>query len=71
MQGRQTLAYWLLAFVLMATNVGLAQEQDENDPAKALALVREAIKVRGEVRITPRGTLPEGSKRIDDRRTWR
>ncbi|MFL5309039.1 MAG: phenylacetate--CoA ligase family protein [Myxococcales bacterium] len=33
--------------------------------------LREAIKVRGEVRISPRGTLGEGSKRIDDRRTWR
>jgi phenylacetate-CoA ligase len=33
--------------------------------------LREAIKVRGEVRISPRGTLPEGSKRIDDRRSWR
>jgi len=33
--------------------------------------LREAIKVRGEVRISPRGTLPEGSKRIDDQRTWR
>jgi len=33
--------------------------------------LREAIKVRGEVRISPRGTLPEGAKRIDDRRTWR
>ena len=33
--------------------------------------LREAMKVRGEVRISPRGTLPEGSKRIDDRRTWR
>src|SRR5437899_5444532 len=33
--------------------------------------MREAMKVRGEVRISPRGTLPEGSKRIDDRRTWR
>ena len=47
MQGKQTLAYWLLSFVLIATNVGLAQEQDENDPAKALVLVREAIKARG------------------------
>jgi len=33
--------------------------------------LREAIKVRGEVRISPRGSLPEGAKRIDDRRTWR
>jgi phenylacetate-CoA ligase len=33
--------------------------------------LREAIKVRGEVRIASRGALPEGARRIDDRRTWR
>ena len=47
MQGRKQLAYWLMAFVLIAANVAAAQEQDENDPAKALALVRAAIKARG------------------------
>ena len=36
-----------MAFVLIAANVAAAQEQDENDPAKALALVRAAIKARG------------------------
>ena len=36
-----------MAFVLIVANVGLAQEQDENDPAKALGLVRAAIKARG------------------------
>jgi outer membrane lipoprotein-sorting protein len=46
-QGRQRLAYWLLAFVLITTNAALAQEQDENDPAKALALVRASINARG------------------------
>ena len=61
MQGKQTLAYWLLAFVLIATNVGLAQEQDENDPAKALALVREAIKARGgEAYLKVRTTVTRG-----------
>lgn len=47
MKGRRGIAHWLLAFVLIATSAGLAQEQDENDPAKALALVRDAIKARG------------------------
>ena len=61
MQGRQRLAYWLLAFVLIATNVGLAQEQDENDPAKALALVRAAIKARGgEAYLKVRTTVTRG-----------
>ena len=39
----------------------------------ALALVdamREVMKLRGEVRVVPPGTIPEGAKKIDDRRTW-
>jgi phenylacetate-coenzyme A ligase PaaK-like adenylate-forming protein len=39
-------------------------------PDRIAEALREAIKVRGEVRISPRGTLAEGAKRIDDRRTW-
>ncbi|HJQ25214.1 MAG TPA: hypothetical protein VKA60_14945 [Blastocatellia bacterium] len=46
-QGRKRLAYWLLASVMLITSVASAQEQDENDPARALALVRAAIKARG------------------------
>lgn len=37
----------LIAFAIGQATIGLAQEQDENDPAKAAALVREAIKARG------------------------
>jgi len=37
------------------------------DTAAVAEALREAIKVRGEVRI---GSVPEGSKRIDDRRVW-
>jgi hypothetical protein len=60
-KGRKTLAYWLLAFVLIATNRSLAQEQDENDPAKALALVREAVKARGgEAYLKVRTTITRG-----------
>jgi phenylacetate-CoA ligase len=33
--------------------------------------LREEVKVRGEVRIVPPGSLPEGAKRIDDRRVWK
>jgi phenylacetate-CoA ligase len=39
----------------------------------ALALVdamREVMKLRGEVRVVPAGTIPEGAKKIEDRRTW-
>ncbi len=61
MQGRSRLVYWLLAFVLIITNVARAQEQDENDPAKALALVREAIKARGgEAYLKVRTTMTRG-----------
>ena len=61
MQGRWRLVYGLLAFVLIITNVVRAQEQDENDPAKALALVREAIKARGgEAYLKIRTTMTRG-----------
>jgi phenylacetate-CoA ligase len=40
--------------------------------AEALAeALREEIKVRGEVRLVPRGAIPEGAKRLDDRRVWK
>jgi outer membrane lipoprotein-sorting protein len=60
-QGRKHLAYWLMAFVLIAANVALAQEQDENDTAKALALVRAAIKARGgDTYLKVRQTITRG-----------
>jgi phenylacetate-CoA ligase len=33
--------------------------------------LREEIKVRPEVRLVAKGTIPEGAKRIDDRRVWK
>jgi phenylacetate-CoA ligase len=33
--------------------------------------LREEVKVRGEVRIVPAGTIPVGAKKIDDRRVWK
>jgi len=44
------------------------------DAALAVALgeaLREELKVRGEVTLLPRGALPEGSKKMDDRRVWK
>jgi len=38
------------------------------DPAAVGEALREAVKVRGEVRV---GVVPEKAKRIDDRRVWR
>ena len=37
--------------------------------ARLAEALREAVKVRGEVGLVPAGTLPEGAKRVDDRRT--
>jgi phenylacetate-CoA ligase len=33
--------------------------------------LREELKVRGEVTLLARGALPEGSKKMDDRRVWK
>jgi phenylacetate-CoA ligase len=32
--------------------------------------IRDVMKLRGEVRVVPPGTIPPGAKKIDDRRTW-
>jgi phenylacetate-coenzyme A ligase PaaK-like adenylate-forming protein len=32
--------------------------------------VRDVMKVRGDVQFVPKGTIPEGVKKIDDQRTW-
>src|SRR5438874_785969 len=44
---------------------------DEALLSRIAETLREAVKVRGEVRVAPAGTLSQGAKRIDDRRTWR
>jgi hypothetical protein len=28
------------------------------------------MKLRGEVRVVPAGTIPDGARKIDDRRRW-
>jgi phenylacetate-CoA ligase len=33
--------------------------------------LREEVKVRGDVRIVPAGTIPVGARKIDDRRVWK
>jgi phenylacetate-CoA ligase len=32
--------------------------------------IRDVMKVRGDVQFVPKGTLPEGAKKIEDQRTW-
>ena len=33
--------------------------------------LREELKVRGEVKLVAKGSLPEGGKKVDDRRVWK
>lgn len=48
------------------------QPGEPADLAARLAdALREEVKVRGEVRIVPPGTIPEGAKRLEDRRVWK
>ena len=32
--------------------------------------IRDVMKVRGDVQFVPKGTIPEGTKKIEDQRTW-
>ncbi len=32
--------------------------------------IREVMKLRGEVKVVPSGTIADGAKKVDDRRTW-
>ncbi len=32
--------------------------------------VRDVMKVRGDVQFVPKGTIPDGAKKIEDQRTW-
>jgi phenylacetate-CoA ligase len=34
------------------------------------AAIRDIMKLRGSVLVVPSGTIREGAKKIDDRRTW-
>jgi phenylacetate-coenzyme A ligase PaaK-like adenylate-forming protein len=39
-------------------------------PAAVASAIREVMKLRGEARIVPAGTIPDGAKKIEDRRKW-
>jgi phenylacetate-CoA ligase len=55
----------------------LAYEVEVDDPGAAglaermAEALREEIKVRGEVRLLAKGSLPADAKRLDDRRVWK
>jgi phenylacetate-CoA ligase len=57
----------------LAYSVELAAPADDEAALRArlAEALREAVKVRGDVQIVPAGTLPEGAKRLDDRRVWK
>jgi len=40
-------------------------------PPRLAEALREEIKVKAEVRPVAAGTIPDGAKRIDDRRVWK
>jgi phenylacetate-CoA ligase len=39
--------------------------------ARLADALRDEVKVKGDVRAVPAGTIPQGAKRIDDRRVWK
>jgi hypothetical protein len=50
-------------------------ELRQGEPAAAVLpgmveTIRDVMKLRGGVRVVPAGTIPEGARKIDDRRTW-
>jgi phenylacetate-CoA ligase len=55
----------------------LAYEIEVQQPAPAgmaeavAEALREELKVRGEVRLVAPGSIPEGAKKVDDRRVWK
>jgi phenylacetate-CoA ligase len=42
----------------------------ENARSALEAAIRDIMKLRGSVEVVPSGTIREGAKKIDDRRTW-
>jgi phenylacetate-CoA ligase len=44
--------------------------QPENIKEKIEKSIREVMKIRGEVRFVPKGTIREEAKKVDDQRSW-
>jgi phenylacetate-CoA ligase len=42
----------------------------ESVQAATVAAIRDVMKLRGDVRVVPPGTIPEGAKKIEDQRQW-
>ncbi len=56
----------------MTFQVELKDEASQSDKLKSEIeqSIRDVMKVRGEVQCVSKGAIPEGSKKIEDRRTW-
>jgi phenylacetate-CoA ligase len=54
----------------LTLTIELAAGADATAAAGMVEAVRDVMKLRGEVRLVPPGTIPEGAKKIDDRRKW-
>ena len=56
----------------MTFRIELKEEvpQPETLKAEIERSIRDVMKVRGDVQFIPKGTIPEGAKKIEDQRTW-
>ncbi len=55
----------------LAMELELAPGADADQVRAVVAgAIREVMKLRGEARVVPPGTIPDGTRRIDDRRVW-
>lgn len=56
---------------VLTFRVELAEGVEPGAVAPALeGAIRDVLKLRGEVEVVPAGSIPEGARKIDDRRTW-
>ncbi|MGH7320120.1 MAG: phenylacetate--CoA ligase family protein [Candidatus Rokuibacteriota bacterium] len=51
-------------------NVEVGREADGGVLEGMVEVIREVMKLRGEVRVAAPGSIPEGAKKIDDQRKW-
>jgi phenylacetate-CoA ligase len=56
----------------MTFQIELREEvvQSEKLKSEIEQSIRDVMKVRGDVQFVPKGALPEGANKIEDRRTW-
>ncbi len=55
---------------VLTLRVEQAAGADPGTAGKLTEAIREVMKLRGKVEVVPPGTIPDGAKKIDDRRKW-